>query len=239
MSALPDPGRSRAILIGTSDFESDLLENLPSVHNNLSDLRSALSDPQTGVLGWDQCHVVDNADSPASLTKRLRRFSRQAEDLLLVYYAGHGIRDERHDRLYLTTRETDPDEPETTGVSFDTLRGAMESSFAETRLLILDCCYSGMAIGAMSDSRLDPRQIRIRGTTVIASSPKNRVSLSPPGERNTAFTGELLSLLTSRSHGRPLDVNRLYGAPRCSSRAPGNAPAEDASHGYEQQPLVA
>ncbi|WP_162834321.1 caspase, EACC1-associated type [Amycolatopsis circi] len=212
MCALPDPERSRAILIGTSDFESELFANLPAVHNNLSDLRSALSDPQTGILGWEHCYVVDNPDSPTSLTKRLRRFSREAEDFLFVYYAGHGVRHELRDRLYLTTRETDPDEPDTTAVAFDTLRDAVETSPAQVKLLILDCCYSGMAIGPMSDSRLDSREIKVRGTTVIASSPKNRVSLSPPGDRNTAFTAELLTLLTSRSNGRPLDVNNLYGA---------------------------
>ncbi|MFB9929138.1 caspase family protein [Amycolatopsis halotolerans] len=212
MSALPDPELSRAILIGTSDFESELFVNLPAVHNNLSDLRSALSDPRTGILGWEHCYVVDNPDSPTSLAKRLRRYSREAEDFLFVYYAGHGVRHELRDRLYLTTRETDPEEPETTAVAFDTLRDAVETSPAQVKLLILDCCYSGMAIGAMSDSRLDSREIEVRGTTVIASSPKNRVSLSPPGDRNTAFTAELLTLLTSRSHARPLDVNNLYGA---------------------------
>ncbi|GAA1030194.1 MULTISPECIES: caspase, EACC1-associated type [Amycolatopsis] len=212
MSALPDPERSRAILIGTSDFESELFVNLPAVHNNLADLRSALSDPRAGILEWDHCYVVDNPDSPTSLTKRLRRFSREAEDFLFVYYAGHGVRHELRDRLYLTTRETDPEEPDTTAVAFDTLRDAVEMSPAQVKLLVLDCCYSGMAIGAMSDSRLDSREIKVRGTTVIASSPKNRVSLSPPGDRNTAFTAELLTLLTSRSPGRPLDVNNLYGA---------------------------
>lgn len=212
MSALPDPERSRAILIGTSAFESDLFANLPAVRNNLRDLRSALTDPRTGILARDHCQVVDNPESPASLTKRLRRFSREAEDLLFVYYAGHGIRHELRDRLYLTTRETDPEEPETTAVAFDTLRDAVEMSPAQVKLLILDCCYSGLAIGAMSDSLLDSREIKVRGTTVIASSPKNGVSLSPPGDRNTAFTAELIALLTSRSPGRPLDVNSLYGA---------------------------
>lgn len=212
MCALPDPERSRAILIGTSDFESELFANLPAVHNNLADLRSALTDPRTGILDWDHCYVVDNPDSPTSLTRRLRRFSREAEDFLFVYYAGHGVRHELRDRLYLTTRETDPEEPDTTAVAFDTLRDAVEMSPAQVKLLILDCCYSGMAIGAMSDSLLDSREIKVRGTTVIASSPKNRVSLSPPGDRNTAFTAELLALLTSRSHDRPLDVNNLYGA---------------------------
>ncbi|WP_370932721.1 caspase domain-containing protein [Amycolatopsis sp. cg13] len=211
MSVLPDPELSRAILIGTSDFESELFANLPAVHNNLTDLRAALSDPQAGILSREHCYVVDNPESPTSLTRRLRRYSREAEDFLFVYYAGHGIRHELRDRLYLTTRETDPEEPETTAVAFDTLRDAVEMSPAQVKLLILDCCYSGLAIGAMSDSLLDSREIKVRGTTVIASSPKNERSLSPPGDRNTAFTAELLSLL-SRSRGRPLDVTNLYGA---------------------------
>jgi len=60
-------------------------------------------------------------------------------------------------------------------------------------VLILDCCYSGMAVGAMSTGAIDVREVAVGGTAVITSSPPNKISLSPPGDRHTAFTGELIT----------------------------------------------
>ncbi|OXM71304.1 hypothetical protein CF165_02370 [Amycolatopsis vastitatis] len=202
--------------MGTGDFKSERLPDLPAVHRNLVDLQAAITDRVTGVVGWEQCTVVDSPDSAHSFMTRLKKVAFQAQDLLLVYYAGHGIRHDRQDKLYLTTRETDLDELDTTAVPFDYVREVIERSSAKTRVLILDCCYSGMVLGAMSADRADPREIAVTGTTVIASSPRNSISHSPPDERNTAFTGALLSLLTNGSPvpGRPLDVSELIGALR-------------------------
>ncbi|MFB7271648.1 hypothetical protein [Streptomyces sp. NPDC056244] len=43
MSVLPDPGATRAVLIGTSHY--DHLESLPAVSNNLTSLAEALTGP--------------------------------------------------------------------------------------------------------------------------------------------------------------------------------------------------
>jgi Caspase domain len=212
MPVQPNPELSRAVLIGTSDFQQDELTQLPAVRNNLTDLAQALTDPVTGILTWEQCTIVDSPDSPDSFMSRLERAAAQAEDLLLVYYAGHGIRHETRDDLYLTVRESNPRRPTGSAVPFAWVRDVIEQSRAESRLLILDCCYSGMALGAMSGGGVDQREIAISGTSVITSSPKNKISLSPPGERNTAFTAELITLLVkgSRREGEPLSVNEVF-----------------------------
>lgn len=212
MPSLPNPELSRAILIGTSDFLYDELKPLPAVRNNLIDLLKALTDPDTGILTDEQCTTIETPETQRSFMSRLRKPARQAEDLLLIYYAGHGIRYDRLDQLFLTVRETDPAEPTDSAVSFELIRQLIEDSAARTRLLILDCCYSGMAVSAMSAPTLDLSAIRVAGTSVIASSPRNQISHSPPGERNTAFTAELLSLLVngSRLPGEQLTVDALF-----------------------------
>lgn len=43
LTALPDPGTSRAILAGVSRYEH--LDDLPAVENNLSGLVAAFTDP--------------------------------------------------------------------------------------------------------------------------------------------------------------------------------------------------
>jgi hypothetical protein len=208
--ALPNLDLSRAVLIGTSAFEN--LPNLPAVRNNLTGLSAALSDNRFGILAPDSCVIVDSPETTASFLRRLRAIARQAEDFLLVYYAGHGLRHQTRDLLYLAVQDTDPEAPEGTAVRFDSVREVIEDSPARTRLLILDCCYSGMALGAMSSSTIDPRDVAVGGTTVITSSPKNMISHSPLGERFTAFSGELISLLATGSPiaGEPLTVDSAY-----------------------------
>ncbi|MBN6035553.1 caspase family protein [Amycolatopsis sp. 195334CR] len=210
---LPDPALSRAVLIGTSDFQHhDRLPNLPAVANNLTDLAAALTDSRTGILAQASCRTVHTPESQRSLIRRLRESASQAEDVLFVYYAGHGKRHPVRDTLYLTVWETDPEELDTTAVPFDVFREVIANSPARMKLLILDCCYSGIAVGTMSGSDVEAAEIAVSGTSVITSAPKNKKSLSPPGERNTAFTGELLKLLVDgpRLTGQPLDVNQAF-----------------------------
>ncbi len=178
LGRLPDPESSRAILIGTSDYErSDKLANLPAVRGNLSGLERALTDPELGVFKPERCTVIDSPDSARSLMGRLVRAAETAEDVLLVYYAGHGTLD-RNGRLHLTVRETDPDpyRIEGTAVPFSWIREVVEDSPAQVRVMILDCCFSGQAVGAMSTDAAALDQIRVSGTYVLTSSEADSVS---------------------------------------------------------------
>jgi caspase domain-containing protein len=201
MTYLPDGDRSRAVLIGTSTFSSPDLAPLPAVNNNLYALFQALTDPETGILPERNCEIVQSPDSPDSFMQRLRGKANEAEDLLLVYYAGHGLRHEKRDDLYLSVRQTNPAGLDGSAVEYEWVRDLIADSPARSRLLILDCCYSGLAVGRMAGPGVDPRELAVSGTSVMASSPRNKQSHSPVGERHTAFTGELLALL---EHGSPL-----------------------------------
>ena len=208
MVSLPDRNLSRAVLIGTSKF--DRLQDLPAVRNNLSDLRAALTDPDHGILAPENCEVVVNPDSPATFMNRLQQTVNRTNDFLLVYYAGHGVRHDTRDELFLTLPHTDVDSLYGTAIEFRWVRETLEHSPARARLLLLDCCYSGLAVGRMSVA--DTRDIQVSGAAVLASSPRNRTSHSPVGHRHTAFTGKVINLLRNGSPvaGEPLTVRTLY-----------------------------
>lgn len=213
MSVYPDPLLSRAVVIGVSEFDHvDQLPGLPAVRNNLTDLRSVLTDPVTGIFNDDHCHMIREPRTQLDLVGPLGQLARQAEDLLLVYYAGHGVLHRTKDELFLAVRDTNVDVLSVTAVGFEHIREAMADSRARTKLLILDCCYSGMAIGAMSPATLRRQEIRVEGTSVIASSPKNSISFAPPGARHTAFSAELIRLLRKGPNigGAPLTVRALF-----------------------------
>ncbi|MFC6083989.1 hypothetical protein [Sphaerisporangium aureirubrum] len=72
-----------------------------------------------------------SADRPARSLKRpaaletLRRLSRDTEDVLLAYFAGHGTIVRRGQLcLVLTDTDTDADDPDITGLEFERVREA-------------------------------------------------------------------------------------------------------------------
>lgn len=72
---------------------------------------------------------------------------------------------------------------------------------AQRRVVILDSCFSGQAHGLMTDAADALRvQVATSGAVVISSARHDLPALAPVGETYTAFTGELLDVLT---HGIP------------------------------------
>jgi hypothetical protein len=194
---LPDPDRSRVVLIGSSEYEDSA--NLPpiaAVRNNLTDLHTVLTHPEHGIVTLENCAVLlDEARLPA-VGRALKDATSAAEDLLLVYAAGHGLVGPRHE-LYLAMFESDPDNPGFSSLPYDTLRNAVLDSRAPVKIVIIDSCFSGLALGrTMSDDvAAVVGQLDVAGTYVLTSAERSQVALALPDENHTAFTGRMLRLL--------------------------------------------
>ncbi len=212
MGLLSDPDRSEAVLIGVHDYTS--LESLPAVAQNLEGLRAALTDPEVWGLPDAACTVISQPRSVGDVLDTVRDKVRRAEDTLLVYYAGHGLTDPHTDELYLALPDSDR-EREYTSLRYEYLRRAIldQQATVQSTVVILDCCYSGRALlGKMSASTHIADQAVVEGTCLLTASSETRPALSPPGERYTAFTGELITALTEGVPDRPdpLDMDTLY-----------------------------
>jgi hypothetical protein len=145
----------------------------------------------------ERCIQLVDRHTPQEVGVTLADHCRSAEDLLLVYYAGHGLLDELGE-LFLALHNTDrrPDLLKYTALPFAWIRDAMRNSPARTRVLILDCCFAGRAIGAMSDAATAIADgSEIAGTFTLTATSDNAVAIAAPGDRFTAFTGELIHLL--------------------------------------------
>jgi uncharacterized protein YjbI with pentapeptide repeats len=195
MAVLPDPGRSRAVLIGASTYSH--LEDLPAVRNNLSGFRDVLVAPALGGLLTDDCMVVADPARPVDVYRTLRKHAAAAEDTLLVYFAGHGRTGSRNE-LFLCLPDTDPDELPYSAWPYDELRRVVADSGATKKAVILDCCFSGRALADQAgDEETILGQVGIEGTYLLTATAANVVALAPPGDRYTAFTGTLLGLLNT------------------------------------------
>ncbi|MFI2187897.1 caspase domain-containing protein [Streptomyces sioyaensis] len=215
---LPDPGASRAVLIGTSAYH--FLEDLPAVSNNLNSLAEALCGPKSWNLRQDNCTVLANPVSAEAAMDALRNATATAWDTLLVYYAGHGLVDTEGE-LYLGLPRSRQQRVET-GIPYSWLRRALLEGQAERTIVVLDCCYSGRALGMMGPSDL-AAQADVEGTYLLAAASETRPALAPPGETHTAFTGELLNILATGIAGGPekLDLDSVFRQLRTALTAKG------------------
>jgi hypothetical protein len=67
--------------------------------------------------------------------------------------------------------------------------------------VVLDCCFSGKAAGVLG---------ALEGY-VLTSAAREELALAPSGARHTAFTGELIGLLTRGDLDGPPLLTLRYG----------------------------
>ncbi|MFG3679331.1 caspase domain-containing protein [Micromonospora chalcea] len=217
MSArLPDRQTSRALLIGASRFSNEGLHDLPSVINNVHALAEVLTDPALGALDQSTCRVLTDPTMQQQVGGHIHAVADEALDTLVLYYAGHGVLDQRGD-LFLAIEPTDPDPRRVhySGVPMAWLRSALADSPARNRILILDCCFSGRAAEAMSGTTSAiSGKLQVSGTYTLASAPAYETAVAPVGSQFTAFTGELLKTLRQGVPGNSplLTLGDIYPA---------------------------
>lgn len=144
---MPDGGldlaRSRAVLIGTGTY--GYLPPVPAARHSLARMRSLL----TGELcGWPAGNVSVFADerNPGSLPHTLVELFLDAQDVALFYFVGHGQVDPDDSLcLALVDSRTEAELRRTTSLPFDSIRYALRLSRASVKIVILDCCYAGLA----------------------------------------------------------------------------------------------
>ncbi|MFE0515916.1 tetratricopeptide repeat protein [Streptomyces sp. NPDC058964] len=223
---LPDPHRSRVVLIGASRYSDPNLPDLPSVHRTITDLAGLLTDQYYGLVPAGHCTVLLDDGDLRTLGARLRAAVAEAEDLLLVHYAGHGLVGGRRHDLYLALPDSEWSAPEFNSLEYEKLRDAVLDSPARAKLVVLDCCFSGRALGdSLAGGGEAERlgQLAVAGTYVLTSAQRDQVALALPEEEHTAFSGRLMRLLREGVVGGPelLTIDDLYRRLRATMEAEG------------------
>ncbi|HKE70794.1 MAG TPA: caspase family protein, partial [Nocardioidaceae bacterium] len=132
--------RRLALLVATYSYEDEELQQLTAPGHDAEELADVLGDPE--IAGFD---VTVKLNEPHHVVgQAIGEFyhQRRRDDLTLLYFTGHGLKDDQG-RLYMAMTDTRHDQLLFTGLSASQVNEAMESSASRQNLLILDCCYSG------------------------------------------------------------------------------------------------
>lgn len=223
MARLPQLDGTQVVLIGASRYASPSLPDLPSVSDNITALAELLSSPEILGLASSQLTVIQEPASPRAVDEAVRSAADAAADTLIVYFAGHGLIEGRTGELHLAIGDSDAFATHSTAVPYGWIRNAVLDG-PPRRVVILDCCFSGRALNTMGNSdQTFAAATEVEGTAVLTAAHENRAALAQPGERYTAFTGELLSALQEGIDGvgPVISLRVLFGRMDHALRAKG------------------
>ncbi|SHL08492.1 caspase, EACC1-associated type [Actinacidiphila paucisporea] len=164
-------GRRQALLVGVDTFADEGLRALRSPGTEVAALAAVLSDPDIG--GFDAQLLVNQPLS--STLAAIQGFFATAgpADLLLLYIASHGLKDESG-QLYFAATDTRRDRLLVTAMSAVTLNTMMDRCLSRRIVIILDAPYSEAFVLGMT-TRSEPTvdlmdHLGGRGRVIITSS---------------------------------------------------------------------
>jgi hypothetical protein len=159
-----------ALLIGVSEYGEGITP-LTAPPHDVAAMKRVLEDKNLG--DFDDLKTLINPDLVTMQTAILNLFKdAEKEDLVLLYFSGHGMIDE-YDRLYLTTRLTAKDNFQATAVPASFVQQQSNCKYVKRQVIILDCCYSGaFAQGWQSKSvSIDfKKELGAEGRVVLTAS---------------------------------------------------------------------
>lgn len=199
-----DLTRSRAILIGNGVYRDPRIPDLPA-----AECVSAMTDLLTDELcGWPARRITPLVDvaSPDDLARKVIEAVRDTQDVLLVYYVGHGVRTSEG-QLALTVGNTDPDWEALphTAILYENLARILRRCRAATKLVLLDCCHAELANKAnhLFQSVDFGETYPIDGVYVIGASSRDKKAKTPLMGTLTCFTEAFLKVVRTGIPGSP------------------------------------
>ncbi len=191
-----------ALLIGVSEYNLGL-SPLPSAVKDIEAMQNVLQNPDLGA--FDQVKVVANPDCQLMKDEIEAVFTAcHKDDLVLLFFSGHGIKDDKN-KLYFATRITRKNAKgeltRSTAVPAQFVHEMMSYSRARRQAVILDCCFSGAfdpSLQAKDDGSFDLQgQLGAEGRVVLASSSSTQYSFEQKGSELSIYTRHLIEGITT------------------------------------------
>ncbi|MGI9009115.1 MAG: caspase family protein [Streptosporangiaceae bacterium] len=160
-----------ALIIGGDDYADPGLRRLRAPASDARALAGVLQDPAIG--GFEVRTLLNEPAHVVSLAVEEFFADRTADDLLLLHFSCHGVKDEDGE-LYFAMANTVLRRLAATAVPADFVNRRMTRSRSRRVVLLLDCCYAGafergMTARAGTDIGIES-QFGGRGRAVITAS---------------------------------------------------------------------
>jgi formylglycine-generating enzyme required for sulfatase activity len=191
-----------ALLVGVSEYQEGL-NPLPSAVKDIEAIQRVLQNPEIG--GFDEVRVLSNPE-PMAMQEAVEDLfsSRSKDDLVLLFFSGHGVKDDRG-RLYFATRETRKNPRgelvKATAVPASFVQDIMSNVRCKRQVVILDCCFSGAfaeGMTAKDDGIVDIQtQLGGEGRAVLTSSTSTQYSFEEKGSDLSVYTQYLVEGMES------------------------------------------
>jgi len=172
-----------ALIIGNTEYTDPGLAQLTAPGKDAEDFAGVLKDHEIGA--FDSVNIILNQSS-AAVNEAIDEFfdQKKPDDLLVLYFSGHGVRDELGS-LYLAVRNTIRTRLRSTAIKSDYIREVMDQSRSRRQVLILDCCNSGaFALGTKAATGVSI------GTATAFESGYGRIILTASDATQFAWEGD-------------------------------------------------
>lgn len=130
-----------ALIIGNTEYTDPGLTQLTAPARDVEDFERVLKDPE--VCAFNSVITLINQPS-STVIAAIDEFydQKKYDDLLVLYFSGHGIKDELGS-LYLAFKDTITTRLRRTAIKSADISEVMDQSRSKRQVLILDCCNSG------------------------------------------------------------------------------------------------
>lgn len=182
-----DPARSRAVIIGVDQYLENGLRSYRQLANGAHAIAALFRNPAVWGLAEEHCTVLTgpaNTDETAILDA-VDRAATEADDTLVLYFAGHGVTWEG--QYYLAHSSARPGDCGR-WLSWNRLRSRLDDSRtrARSRFVLLDACESADAIDQGTPQG---------DAALFASCSGTERAWVPPEGRFPVYTGALIDVL--------------------------------------------
>lgn len=186
--------RRTALLIACDDFVDPKYKRLSAPVTDARAFAKLLSDPEIGQFSVE---LLENEQRDV-ISDRLEEFfeNSRLNDVLLLYFAGHGDLDDRGN-FYFVAKNTKGDRLRGSGIADRFIHETMVRSLSKRQILILDCCYSGAFPKdwiSRSDASVGIKQ-KLTGEGRIVLTASDALEFAYEKRESS---GEVKSLFTSR-----------------------------------------
>ncbi len=186
-----------AILIGNSQFMDPRLESLRCPDNDVDEFGDILSSKI--FCNFDDVSILKNK-TKNEVEQKLEEIIGKTckDDLVLIYYSGHGK--QRNGKLFLVSSDTKDDYLVSTSVSIEFIRNLLGPSKANKVILILDCCYSGLAGKDLTRNSISDQLnsfSEASGICILTASTSVQESWERESEMHGVFTRHIIEGIKS------------------------------------------